>query len=185
MWWWYNDESIYSIIETDEVEYDEENESTEEELDLIDELAGLKIEMMDQVISKHKWNYKEGESSIKCVYCIYYQDPEERATCTLCLRQACKACLEQKNNEKVENKIKLVEEVSLEKDKKENKYLDKTQQEFIVPRISFKTEQVLSCFAQDIIDLIWSKYAERQYKTFLDIQNYFIKLYQGKERHLV
>ena len=38
-----DDESIYSIIETDEVEYEEENESSEEELDLIDELAGLKI----------------------------------------------------------------------------------------------------------------------------------------------
>ena len=100
-----DDESIYSIIETDKVEYDEEHESIEEELDLIDELAGLKIEMMDQVISKHKWDYKEGESSIKCVYCIYYQDPEERATYTLCLRQACKACLEQKNNEKVENML--------------------------------------------------------------------------------
>ena len=49
-----DDESIYSIIETNEVEYDEENESSEEELDLIDELDGLKIEMMDQVISKHK-----------------------------------------------------------------------------------------------------------------------------------
>ena len=110
-----DDESIYSIIETDEVEYEEENESCEEELDLIDELAGLKIEMMDQIICEHKGGHKNKDFSIKCVYCIYYQDPKERATCTLCLRQACKACLEQKNNEKVENKIKLVEEVSLEK----------------------------------------------------------------------
>ena len=179
-----DDESIYSIIETDEVEYDEENETSEEELDLIDELAGLKIEMMDQVICNHECDYKGDKSNIKCVYCIYYQDPGERATCSLCLRQACMACLEQKNNEKVENKLELVEEVSLEKDKKEYKYLGNTPQEFLVPRISFKTEQVLSCFTQDIIDLIWSKYAERQYKTFLDIQNYFIKLYQGKERQL-
>ena len=44
-----DDESIYSIIETDEIEYDEEKESSEEEIDLIDELAGLKIEMMDQI----------------------------------------------------------------------------------------------------------------------------------------
>ena len=102
-----DDESIYSIIGTDEVEYDEENESSEEELDLIYELAGLKLEMMDQVISKHKWNYKEGKSSIKCVYCIYYQDPGERATCSLCLRQACMACLEQKNNEKVEKELEI------------------------------------------------------------------------------
>jgi len=140
-----DDESIYSIIETDEVEYDEENESSEEELELIDELAGLKIEMMDQVICNHESDYKEGKPSIKCVYYIYYQDPGERATCSLCLRQDCMTCLEQKNNEKVENKLQLIEEVSLEKDK-EYKYLSNTPQEFLVPRINFKTEQVLSCF---------------------------------------
>jgi len=50
------------------------------------------------------------------------------------------ACLEQKNNEKVENKLQLVEEVSLEKDK-EYKYLSNTPQEFLVPRINFKTEK--------------------------------------------
>ena len=45
-----DDESIYSIIETDEVENEElENSSSEEEIDLIEELAGLKIEMMNQV----------------------------------------------------------------------------------------------------------------------------------------
>jgi len=49
------------------------------------------------------------------------------------------ACLEQKNNEKVENKLQLVE-VSLEKDK-EYKYLSNTPQEFLVPRINFKTEK--------------------------------------------
>ena len=42
----------------------------------------------------------------------------------------------------------------------------------------------MSYFTHDIIDLIWKKYAERHYKTFHDIQNYFMKLYQGKERHL-
>jgi hypothetical protein len=41
-----DDESIYSIIEIDEIEYEEE--SSEEEIDLIDELARIKIEMMDQ-----------------------------------------------------------------------------------------------------------------------------------------
>nr|ABA98940.1 Zinc knuckle family protein [Oryza sativa Japonica Group] len=46
-----DDESIYSIIETDEVEtINEEYESSDEELDLIDELAGLKFEMMVSVI---------------------------------------------------------------------------------------------------------------------------------------
>jgi hypothetical protein len=42
-----DDESIYSIIETEKIEYDEEKESSKEEIDLIDELVGLKIEMMD------------------------------------------------------------------------------------------------------------------------------------------
>ena len=54
-----DDESIYSIIETDEIEYDEEKESSDEELDLIDELAGLKIEMMDQINYEYKWDYKK------------------------------------------------------------------------------------------------------------------------------
>ena len=88
-----DDESIYSIIETDEIEYDEEKESSEEELDLIDELAGIKIEMMDQINCEHKWDHKKDDSNIKCVFCIYYQDLGERATCRLCLRQACMSCL--------------------------------------------------------------------------------------------
>ena len=50
-----DDESIYSIIETDDVENEElENSSSEEEVDLIEELAGLKIEMMNQVELKHE-----------------------------------------------------------------------------------------------------------------------------------
>ncbi|RCV22542.1 hypothetical protein SETIT_4G228900v2 [Setaria italica] len=49
-----DDESIYSIIETDEIEYNEEDESSDEELNLIEELAGLKIEMMDQIIRDHQ-----------------------------------------------------------------------------------------------------------------------------------
>ena len=136
-----DDESIYSIIETDEVEYEEENESSEEELDLIDELAGLKIEMMDQIICEHKWDHKNEDSNINCVYCIYYQDPGECATCGLCLRQACISCLEQQNDKKEVNKvtkIDLVDESILEKDKKVNKYLSNTSQEFLLPRISFK-----------------------------------------------
>jgi hypothetical protein len=84
-----DDESIYSIIETDEIEYDVENESSDEELDLIDELSGLKIEMMDQIDYKHK----KGDPNIRCVFCIYYQDPIDRTTCSLCLRQACMLCL--------------------------------------------------------------------------------------------
>ena len=54
-----DDESIQSIIETDKIEYDEEKESSEEELDLIDELAGIKIEMMDQINYKYKWDIKK------------------------------------------------------------------------------------------------------------------------------
>jgi hypothetical protein len=54
-----DDESIYSIIETDEIEYDVENESSNEELNLIDELSGLKIEIMDQIDCKHKDEHKK------------------------------------------------------------------------------------------------------------------------------
>jgi hypothetical protein len=53
-----DDESIYSIIETDEIEYDIENKSSDEELNLIDELSGLKIEMIDQIDYKHKEKHK-------------------------------------------------------------------------------------------------------------------------------
>ena len=186
-----DDESIYSIIETDEIEYDEEKESSDEELDLIDELAGLKIEMMDQINYEHKWDHKKGDPNIKCVFRIYYQDPAKRATCRLCLRQACMSCLKQKSDMKrnseakiiyEENKVQSEKEVILEE--KGNKYLNNIPQEFLIPRLSFKTEQILSYFTRDIIDLIWKKYAERHYKTFHDIQKYFMKLYQGKERHL-
>jgi hypothetical protein len=79
-------------------------------------------------------------------------------------------------------KNKPEEAVSLEKD--ESKYINNIPQEFLIPRLSFKTDQTLSYCTQDIIDLIWKKYAKRHYKTFQDIQNYFTKIYQGKERHL-
>lgn len=49
-----DDESIYSIIETDEIENElSEIESSDEEVDLIEELAGPKIEMMNQVECEH------------------------------------------------------------------------------------------------------------------------------------
>ena len=32
-----------------------------------------------------------------------------------------------------------------------------TPYEFLTPKMSFKTEQTLSCFTQDIKDLIWKK----------------------------
>ncbi|KAK8457958.1 hypothetical protein SEVIR_3G277250v4 [Setaria viridis] len=179
-----DDESVYSIIETDEIEYNEEDESSDEETNLIEELAGLKIEMMDQIIRDHK----RDDVNIRCVFCIYYQDPGKRATCSLCIKQACRSCLEQQSDKNVvntkyeENKISPKEDSS--NDKRNNKYLVNTPHEFLIPRISFKTEQVLAYFTQDIIDLIWKKYAERQYKTFHDIQNYFMRLYQGIERNL-
>ena len=67
-------------------------------LDLIDELAKIKIEMMDQINCEHKWDHKKGDFNIKYVFCIYYQDPTKRATCRLCLRQAYMSCLEQQND---------------------------------------------------------------------------------------
>jgi hypothetical protein len=72
-------------------------------------------------------------------------------------------------------KNKLEEAVSLEKDK--SKYINNILQEFLIPRLSFKTDQTLSYYTQDIIDLIWKKYAKRHCKTFQDIQNYFMKIY--------
>jgi hypothetical protein len=33
-----------------------------------------------------------------------------------------------------------------------------TPYEFLIPKLSFKTEQTLSILTQDIIDLIWEKY---------------------------
>ena len=147
--------------------------------------------MMDQINCEHKWDHKKGDSNINCVFCIYYQDPAKRATCRLCLRQACMSCLKQKSDMKrnseakiiyEENKVQSEKEVILEE--KRNKYLNNISQEFLIPRLSFKTKQTLSYFTRDVKDIIWKKYAERHYKTFHDIQKYFMKLYQGKERHL-
>ena len=78
-----------------------------------------------------------------------------------------------------ENKVQSEKEVILEE--KGNKYLNNIPQEFLIPRLSFKTEQTLSYFTRDVIDIIWKKYAERHYKTFHDIQTYFMKLYQIKK----
>jgi ribonuclease HI/predicted FMN-binding regulatory protein PaiB len=145
-----DDESIYSIIETDEVEKQKiEEESSEDELDLIDELAGLKIEMMNQVDCKHDWIRGKGDYNIKCAFCIYYPSQENRSTCNICLKQACASCLKAKNQESrqeleyepedeilssrvrnLENRINKLE-VELEelKGKSENKGKDKAQEE--------------------------------------------------------
>jgi hypothetical protein len=93
-----DDESIYSIIETDEVENEpQEYDSSEDEIDLIDDLAGLKIEMMNQIDCEHDWVQGKGDYNIKCAFCIYYPSQENRSTCSICLRQACASCLEAKN----------------------------------------------------------------------------------------
>ena len=93
-----DDESIYSIIETDEVENETpEYESSEDEIDLIDHLAGLKVEMMNQVDCEHDWVRGKGDYNIKCAFCIYYPSQENRSTCSLCLRQACASCLKARN----------------------------------------------------------------------------------------
>jgi hypothetical protein len=105
-----DDESIYSIIETEKIEYDEEKESSKEEIDLIDELVGLKIEMMDQIDFKYKWDHKKGDSNIRCVFRIYYQNPGERVACSLCLRQACISCLKQQNDKKNQLQVNTIYE---------------------------------------------------------------------------
>jgi hypothetical protein len=51
-----DDESIYSIIGTYEIGNNEqEYDSSNDDMDLIEELAGLKIEMMNQVSCNHDW----------------------------------------------------------------------------------------------------------------------------------
>jgi hypothetical protein len=52
-----DDESIYSIIETDEIENNEQKYySSNDDMDFIDELAELAIEMMNQVCCNHDSN---------------------------------------------------------------------------------------------------------------------------------
>ena len=58
-----------------------------------------------------------------------------------------------------------------------------TTYENLQPRLSFKTEQTLSCFGQDILDLVWQKFKERQMKIFLGLQDYFFDLVEGRERN--
>jgi hypothetical protein len=80
-----DDESIYSIIETDEVEKENlEEDSSEDEMNLIDKLAGLKVEMMNQVECEHDWIRGKGDYNIKCAFCIYYPSQENRSTCSIC-----------------------------------------------------------------------------------------------------
>ena len=66
-------------------------------MDFIDELAGLTIEMMNQVSCNHDWIRGKGDYNIKCIFCIYYPSQENRVTCSLCLKQACVECLKTKN----------------------------------------------------------------------------------------
>ena len=65
---------------------------------------------MDQINYEHKWDHKKGDSNIKCVFCIYYQDPTKIATCSLYLRQACMSCLKQQNDMKNESEAKIIYE---------------------------------------------------------------------------
>uniref|UniRef100_I1Q393 CCHC-type domain-containing protein n=1 Tax=Oryza glaberrima TaxID=4538 RepID=I1Q393_ORYGL len=58
-----------------------------------------------------------------------------------------------------------------------------TTYENLQPRLSFRTEQTLSCFGQDILDLVWRKFKERQMKIFLGLQDYFFDLLEGRERN--
>jgi hypothetical protein len=48
-----------------------------------------------------------------------------------------------------------------------------TPYELLIPKLSFKTEKTLSILTQDIIDLIWKKYQQRQMKVSYDLQDYF------------
>jgi hypothetical protein len=93
------DESIYSIIERDEIENNEqEYDSSNDDMDFIDELAGLTIEMTNQVSCNHDWIRGKGDYNIKCIFYIYYQSQENRVICSLCLKQACVECMKTKKS---------------------------------------------------------------------------------------
>jgi hypothetical protein len=93
-----DNESIYSIIETNEIENNEqEYDSSNDDMDLIDELARLKIEMMNQVSCNHDWIREKGDYNIKCIFCIYFSSQENRVRSSLCLKQVCIECLKSKN----------------------------------------------------------------------------------------
>lgn len=62
-------------------------------------MAGLKVEMMNQVECKHDWIRGKGDYNIKYAFCIYYPSQENRSTCNTCLKQACASCLKAKNQE--------------------------------------------------------------------------------------
>ncbi|KAJ1256727.1 hypothetical protein BS78_K322400 [Paspalum vaginatum] len=55
--------------------------------------------------------------------------------------------------------------------------------EYLIPRMSFKTNQMLSFFTQDIKILILDKYAERHQKVFYNLQEYFMNIHQGTYIH--
>ena len=57
----------------------------------------LKSEMMNQVDCKHDWIRDKGDYNIKCSFCIYYPSQDNRATCSVCFKQACIECLNSKN----------------------------------------------------------------------------------------
>jgi hypothetical protein len=58
-----------------------------------------------------------------------------------------------------------------------------TPYELLIPKLSFKTKQTLSILTQDIIDLIWGIYQQRQMKVLHGLQDYFLDLYTRKDIH--
>jgi hypothetical protein len=108
-----DDESIYSIIETGEIENEElENSSSNYEIDLIDDLAGLDIKMMNQIECQHDWIRGKGDYNIKYDFCIYYPSQDNRATCSLCFKQTCCKCLKSRNQKwRTEVEIELEEKI--------------------------------------------------------------------------
>ena len=60
-------------------------------------MAGLKVEMMNQLECEHDWVRGKGDYNVKCTFCIYYPSQDNRFTCNLCLKQACTSCLKAKN----------------------------------------------------------------------------------------
>ena len=101
-----------TIIETHKIENIESNSLSDDELNMTNDTLDLKSEMMNQVDCKHDWIRGKGDYNIKCSFCIYYPSQDNRATCSVCFKQACIECLKSKNyNRRMEVELESEEKI--------------------------------------------------------------------------
>jgi len=84
-------------IEANKIKNIEPNSLSDDELKMTNDTLDLKSEMMNQVDCKHDWIRGKSDYNIKCSFCIYYPCQDNRATCSVCFKQACIECLKSKN----------------------------------------------------------------------------------------